>query len=189
MKLNGKITPRRYQINIAKTASDKNTLVVLPTGTGKTLIAVLLAIDRLEKYPDSKILMIAPTRPLVEQHAKSFEELTDINPDEVAVLSGKIRPEDRKIVYNRSKIVVATPQTIENDLENNIVRLESYSLLVVDECHRSVKKYAYPAVAKKFILQSRHPLILGLTASPRAKRKLMKYAIVYSYAMLKLGAN
>ena len=37
------ITPRLYQETILATCCEKNTLVVLPTGMGKTLIAMLLA--------------------------------------------------------------------------------------------------------------------------------------------------
>ncbi len=171
MKLNSGIAPREYQSNIAKSAGEKSTLVVLPTGTGKTLIAVMLAASRVEKYPGSKILMLAPTRPLVEQHAKSFRDMTDIQQDEISVLSGKINPSERKGLYLSSRVVVATPQTIENDLESGVLRLEDFSLLVVDECHRSVRHYAYPNVAKRFMLQSAHPLILGLTASPGSSRE------------------
>ncbi len=46
--LNDSINPRDYQKNIAQSASEKNTLVVLPTGMGKTLISLLVASDRLE---------------------------------------------------------------------------------------------------------------------------------------------
>jgi len=171
MELKENVIPREYQINIAKTASKKNTLVVLPTGTGKTLIAILVAIDRLKLYPESKVLMLAPTRPLTEQHAKTFKEFTNINPEEINVLSGKIKPSDRLTLYEKSKVIVATPQTVENDIKNNLVRLENYSLLIVDECHRSVKKYSYPNIAKKFMLQSKYPRILGLTASPGSSKE------------------
>src|SRR3989344_522217 len=171
MMLKETVVPRDYQTNIAKVASEKSTLVVMPTGTGKTLIAVLVAIDRLEKYPESKIMLMAPTKPLVEQHAKSFLDSTYVEKHDVVVLSGRIVPEDRREFYKIAKIIVATPQTIENDLDNGVLRLDDFSLLVVDECHRSVKKYAYPAVAKKFMLQSKHPLILGLTASPGSSKE------------------
>ncbi len=158
--------PREYQKAIAETASKKNTLVVLPTGMGKTLIAVLVGLKRLNDYPESKILIVSPTKPLSAQHKKSFEEFTSINPDEIILLTGKIRPEDRIELYKKSKIIVATPQTIENDLINDRLSLENFSFLTVDECHRSVKNYSYPMIAKKYMLQSKFPLILGLTASP-----------------------
>ena len=66
------LTPREYQQKIFETAVKKNTLVVLPTGLGKTLIALLLAKERLNKFPNSKIVFLAPTRPLVEQHFSYF---------------------------------------------------------------------------------------------------------------------
>jgi len=83
---------RDYQINILKTSQEKNTLIVLPTGLGKTPIAIMLAAIRLEKYPDSKILICAPTRPLVEQHEKTFKKFFDLPKNNILVVTGKIPP-------------------------------------------------------------------------------------------------
>ena len=165
------LEPRDYQKNIAKTASEKNTLVVLPTGMGKTLIALLIAVDRLEKFSDSKIMILSPTRPLSAQHQKTFENFTTIPKEEIILLTGRIRPEDRVELYKKSKVIIATPQTIENDLENNKIDLGDFSFIVFDEAHRAVKEYSYPYVAKKFRIQSKNPLILGLTASPGATQE------------------
>lgn len=158
--------PREYQKSIAETASKTNTLVVLPTGIGKTLVAVLVAVKRLEEYSDSKILITAPTRPLNAQHKKSFEKFTTIDPEEIILVTGKIAPQDRTELYKRGRVVIATPQTIENDLGTGKLNLEDFSFIVFDEAHRCVKEYAYTYVAKKYMEQSKHPLILGLTASP-----------------------
>lgn len=165
-KLLRDVTPRQYQTTIAETAVKQNTLVVLPTGMGKTLIAVLVAIKRLEQHPDSKVLITAPTRPLNAQHQKSFEKSTTIPEEEIVLVTGKIKPEDRIELYKKARIVIATPQTIENDLENGKLSLENFSFLVLDEAHRAVKEYSYPYIAKRYMLQSKFPLILGLTASP-----------------------
>jgi len=160
------IQPREYQLKIAETASTKNTLVVLPTGTGKTIISLLVGVQRLEKYPDSKILIASPTRPLSAQHKKTFENFTRINPEEIVLITGRINPEKRKEMYKKARVIAATPQCIQYDLENGRLTLENFSLVVLDEVHRAVKKYAYPYIAKKYMLQSKYPLILGLTASP-----------------------
>lgn len=96
------VEPREYQKKIADTASQKNTLVVLPTGMGKTLISVLVGINRLEKYPESKILITAPTRPLNAQHKKSFEQFTTIDPEKIILITGKINPEEREQLYKKS---------------------------------------------------------------------------------------
>lgn len=141
---------------------------------GKTLISVLVAINRLEIYPNSKILICSPTRPLSAQHKKSFEEFTKINPEEIALFTGEINPEKRTALYEKAKVIIATPQTIEKDLEAGRLNLENFTFLTLDEAHRSVKEYSYPYIAKKFMLQSQHPLILGLTASPGATREKIK---------------
>ncbi|MFH8108862.1 MAG: DEAD/DEAH box helicase [Candidatus Aenigmatarchaeota archaeon] len=160
------IEPREYQKNIAETASKKNTLVVLPTGMGKTLIALLVAIKRLNEFPESKVLIMAPTRPLNAQHKKTFEKFTDLKEEEIALVTGKIRPEKRSEIYQKNKVIIATPQTIENDVKAGRIKLEDFSLAVFDESHRCVKEYSYTFVAKEYKKQAKHPLILGLTASP-----------------------
>jgi len=157
---------REYQQKIAETAAKKNTLVVLPTGIGKTLIAVIVAARRLEKFPDSKILIMAPTRPLNAQHKKSFEKFTTIDPERIVLVTGKINPTERETIYKNATIVVATPQTIRNDLKSGKINLKGFSFAVFDEAHRSVKDYAYTEVAKKYNEQAANPLIMGLTASP-----------------------
>lgn len=157
---------REYQKTIAETASKKNTLVVLPTGLGKTLISVLVAVKRLEEFPEGKVLICSPTRPLSAQHKKSFESFTNIPENEIILVTGKIKPEDRIELYKRAKIVIATPQTIENDLETGKLNLENFAFVTLDEAHRAVKEYSYPYIAKKYVLQAKFPLILGLTASP-----------------------
>lgn len=164
--LKDNIQPRKYQLAIAETAAKRNTLVVLPTGIGKTLIAFLVALNRLEKYPEGKILITAPTRPLNAQHKKSFEDLSEVEKDRIVLVTGKIIPEERKRIYKTARVIIATPQTIRNDIKNDILSLENFSLVVFDEAHRSVKEYAYTFIAKEYKNQSKFPLILALTASP-----------------------
>src|SRR3989344_452472 len=69
------LNPRDYQKAIFETAKDTNTLVVLPTGLGKTLIALMLTIHKQKQHPGSKALILAPTKPLVEQHYESFKKI------------------------------------------------------------------------------------------------------------------
>ncbi|MBU3896647.1 MAG: DEAD/DEAH box helicase [Nanoarchaeota archaeon] len=164
------IEERLYQSSILNTAVNKNTLVVLPTGTGKTNISVLLAAHRLQKYPDSKILIISPTRPLCAQHQKSFEKFFKIIGD-ITLVTGTTPPLQRKKIYNISTIVIATPQTIENDIQNNIIDLSEFSMLTVDEAHKAVGSYAYTYVAEKYMKLSKFPRILALTASPGSTRE------------------
>jgi Fanconi anemia group M protein len=167
----GKMQSRMYQESILGTAIGKNTLCVIPTGLGKTSIAILLAAHRLEKFPDSKIMILAPTKPLVNQHVKTFKEFIEIEEDEYQVLTGIVKPNQRKIFYKTKKIIFATPQTVQNDLEEKLVSLDNFSLLVIDEAHHAIGNYAYPYVVKKYLKQAENQRILALTASPGGTRE------------------
>jgi len=159
------IQPRIYQEVIYARCKDKNSLIVLPTGLGKTLIAMMITEYRLSKY-GGKVLMLAPTKPLALQHRESFVRLFNLPPEKINVLTGELSPEQRAKIWERSVIITATPQTIENDILTGRISLEDVVLLVFDEAHRAVGNYAYVYIAKKYMQQAKHPLILGLTASP-----------------------
>ncbi len=164
------IEVREYQRTIARSALESNTLVVLPTGLGKTIIALLVAADRLSKLPNGKAVMLAPTRPLVLQHAEYFKEhLAGANVS-VAVLTGESPPQLRAALFQESRLVFATPEVIRNDVLEDRYRLKDVCLIVFDEAHRCVKEYAYSEVAEAYKLEASNPLILGLTASPSARR-------------------
>lgn len=161
-------TPRLYQQKILNTAAQKNALVVLPTGLGKTAVALMLACHRMRLYPKSKVLILAPTKPLVEQHKASFLKYADLRAEDVAVFTGNVSPEKRAALWNSVRVVFSTPQGLENDLLGNRIDIKNVSLLVVDEAHRSVGEYAYVYVAKTYMQRADNPKILALTASPGA---------------------
>jgi len=161
-----KIKPREYQTEIFKTCSEKNCLVVLPTGLGKTLIALMLTIDRMLKFPGEKVLFLAPTRPLAEQHLDYFKKNLPELFAQMELFTGKTPPEKRQELWQRADLIFSTPQCISNDLENNLYSLESVSLLIEDECHRCIKNYSYTFVCQKYKESALHQRILGLTASP-----------------------
>jgi len=163
------ITPRLYQETILSTCVEKNTLVVIPTGMGKTVIALLLSEFRLRSFPKSKILFLAPTRPLVEQHLETFKKHFAIDAHKLAVFTGMIKPEKRQTMWNDSQIIFSTPQGLENDLIANRIRLDDVSLIIFDEAHRATGQYAYTFIAKRYHAQARYPRMLSLTASPGSK--------------------
>ncbi len=174
MEILNKITPRKYQEEIYKTAIEKNTLVVLPTGLGKTLIALMVAIERIKKYPTEKILMLAPTKPLAEQHLESFKkELPELWAD-IQLFTGSVKAEKRKKIWDTADIIFSTPQCIANDLKNQLYSLENVSLLIEDEVHRCVKNYDYTYIARVYLGQAKHPRLLGLTASPGSDPKKIR---------------
>ncbi|MFO7795898.1 MAG: DEAD/DEAH box helicase [Promethearchaeati archaeon] len=162
-----KIHYREYQDNIIKKCGTKNTLVVVPTGLGKTIIGILLITKRLKKYPyHGKILILAPTRPLVDQHHSSCVKFIDIDSEKIISLTGKIPPEKRLITFKKAQIIISTPQVLKNDIMRGRYDLNNVSLIIFDECHRTVGNYAYTFLSKEYMKSCTDPLILGLTASP-----------------------
>ena len=159
-------TPRGYQLSILETCKNNNTLVVLPTGTGKTAIALLLGLERLNKYQNSKTLIISPTKPLCQQHANTFKQYTDINKDEILLLTGATNANKRAELWQNAHVIIATPQTIQKDLEAGRISLKDFSMLCVDEAHRSRQNFANTHVTKYYFEQSLNPRIIALTASP-----------------------
>jgi len=168
------IIPRLYQEKIFASAATANTLVILPTGMGKTAIALMLAIHRLKKFHDSKILFLAPTKPLCEQHIRTFEKHLNLPEEKFHVLTGAIKPEERKVIWQKSKFIFATPQTVTNDLISGKIKFDDVSLLVVDEAHRAIGDYDYVFLAKAYSEKAKNPRILALTASPGSDRQTIE---------------
>lgn len=160
------IKPRKYQQEIYENCRDKNCLVVLPTGIGKTLVALMLAINRQKAFPGSKCLFLAPTRPLAEQHLAYFKKHLPELFAHMELFTGKVNADKRKKIWDKTDVVFSTPQCIGNDLKNNLYDLADVSLLIEDEAHRCLKNYSYTYVANQYKEQSKNPRILGLTASP-----------------------
>ncbi|HJT49989.1 MAG TPA: helicase-related protein [Nitrososphaeraceae archaeon] len=163
---------RSYQEHIALSSADRNSLVILPTSLGKTVVALLVCAEILYKFKDKRVLVMAPTRPLVAQHRMSFGSALKLPEEQTSTVTGKTAPEFRSAVWNQKQIrlVFATPEVVRNDLVEGRLSLSDFALLVFDEAHRAVKDYAYTVIAKYYVKQSSHPVLIGLTASPGADK-------------------
>src|SRR5438445_2283164 len=157
------VEERAYQVNIARACLERSTLVVLPTGMGKTVIAAMVIAEVLRRR-GGRILFLAPTKPLVEQHAASMRKVLVV--DRVTLFTGEATaPEDRELLWRENKIIVSTPQVIRNDVRAERISLDDVSLIVSDEAHRAVGDYAYVDVAAAY-KEVPDRLVLGMTASP-----------------------
>lgn len=164
----GIIEPRTYQTTIASSCLEGSTLVVLPTGLGKTALALLVISSRLDQERESRVLMMAPTRPLVEQHHDFLAAaLPKAN---VVAFTGGSSPADRRFRWETADVVVSTPQVVQNDVTAGRYSLEEVTLVVFDEAHRARGNYSYVYVAERYMEQrsatGRQGLCLGTTASP-----------------------
>lgn len=156
------VEKRLFQMDLAATALKASSLIVVPTGLGKTVIALMVLLARMDR---GRVLFLAPTKPLVEQHA-SFLGRVLKDPNQVIMLTGESPPEKRVESWSQSRIVVSTPQVIENDLLSRRIDLADVSLVIFDEAHRAVGGYAYVYIADRYNREAKDPLVLGITASP-----------------------
>ncbi len=163
--------PREYQNKIFSVAKDFNTLIVLPTGLGKTNIFVLLALHRLNLFPDKKVLLLGPTRPLIDQYFEVFKKNTNIKEEDMIVLTGRVKPDKRKELFEQKKIIFSTPQGLENDILTGRISFKDVVLLGFDEAHRATGDYSYVWLAKKYVDQSSFSRIVALTASPGSDKE------------------
>lgn len=158
--------PRLYQETILHNCVKRNCLVILPTGLGKTKTAILIAVHRINSFPNSKVLFLTPTKPLADQICKEFRNSTDLEDSEVVLFTGAVKPEKREDLWKDAKVIVSTPQGCVNDIINGRIGIESVSLLVFDEAHRAVGDYDYCFLAKQYNKKGNYAKIIGLTASP-----------------------
>lgn len=155
------IEKRDYQVNIALSCLNRSTLIVLPTGLGKTIIALLVITSSLKK--GGKILFLAPTKPLVEQHTNFLKN--SLNNDKIIIFTGEVSPKKRNELWEENTIIISTPQVIENDIISKRISLNDVSLIIFDEAHRAVGNYSYVFIAEKY-KEKKNKLSLGMTASP-----------------------
>jgi len=161
----GVLEAREYQLELADRASRTHSLVCLPTGLGKTTVSLLVTARRLHEHGGTA-LMLAPTKPLVAQHAEFYREALEVPDEAVVTFTGEVRPDDRADLWADATVVLATPQVVENDLLGNRISLESVVHCTFDECHRATGEYAYNYIAERYHADAADPLVTGMSASP-----------------------
>jgi Fanconi anemia group M protein len=160
------IENRDYQVNLANQAVKENCIVVLPTGLGKTTIALHVIAEYLSRGKGG-VLFLAPTRVLVNQHYEFLK--TNLTIDDISLITGEDTVQKRTKLWN-SSVICATPEVARNDLEKGIVPINQFDLVIFDEVHRTVGDYAYSTIAEKFETSSAR--IIGMTATlPSEKEK------------------
>jgi ERCC4-related helicase/ERCC4-type nuclease len=169
----GVLERRRYQADLAREAASGHTLVCLPTGLGKTTVSLLVTAGRLGEQGGTSLLL-APTKPLVTQHAEFYRTGLSIPDEEIVVFTGEVSPDDREELFARARVVIATPQVIENDLIGGRIDLSNTTHLTFDECHRASGEYAYNYIAERYHADAERPLVTGMSASPGGDREAIR---------------
>ena len=161
------ITPRPYQEDAHEWAIERDEAVIcLPTGTGKTLVGCTWARDRLESPEVDRILVLEPSRFLVEQTHAYYQEYTTIP---TAKLDGTTPPSQRRGLWGDGRLVVTTPQTAVNDRDQL-----DFDAVIVDECHHTTGQHAFAQLLDAVDFSYK----LGLSATiPASKEREIETAL------------
>ncbi|MBY9000124.1 MAG: DEAD/DEAH box helicase family protein [Candidatus Heimdallarchaeota archaeon] len=163
-----KIEARLYQQTLFASCVKENSLVILPTGLGKTILFLMLAAHRIQKFPGGKVVFCAPTKPLLDQHEQTTRDCLNIDSDKIIQISGQTDPSKRKQIWEEGQVFICTPQTIQNDIIQRRIKLEDIVFICLDEAHKTVGDHSYVFIAEQYNLKAKNPLLLGITASPGA---------------------
>ncbi|KAJ7515587.1 hypothetical protein O6H91_22G019300 [Diphasiastrum complanatum] len=171
------IPHREYQFSITKTALFTNTLVSLPTGLGKTLIAAVVMYNYFRWFCTGKIVFTAPSRPLVMQQIEACHNIMGIPQEWTIDMTGQMTPSQRSCYWRSKRVFFVTPQVLEKDIQSEICPVKQLVCLVVDEAHRAMGNYSYCVVIRELLTAQVRLRILALTATPGSKQVTIQTVI------------
>jgi hypothetical protein len=163
---------RAYQYNIVEQCLYKNTMVVLPTGMGKTLIAAVVMFNFYRWYPSGKVIFMAPTKPLVNQQADACYQIVGISKEHMTQMTGQMAPDKRKALWNSKRVFFLTPQVISNDILRGNVDVDLIKCVVIDEAHKALGEYAFCKVIESINDVNKNFRVIALTATPGSDVKV-----------------
>lgn len=150
------------------------TLLVLATGTGKTIIFSTVAKRFVEANPYCRVLVLAHRDELLQQAADKLKFATGLDADfEKAELTA---------INSNKQIVIGSIQTLNNEKRLKAYSQNAFNLIIIDEAHHCLSE-SYQKVLGYF----NNSKVLGVTATPdRADKKaLSKFfeSMAYEYSI------
>ena len=137
-------------------SKETNPCVVLPTGTGKSLVLAQIAKDSVEKW-NGRVLILAHVKELLEQNADKIRKLC---PElKIGIYSAGLRSRD-----TTEQVIVAGIQSVYN----KACELDAFDLVIVDEAHliSSEGDGMYRTFLADMKVINPHVRVIGLTATP-----------------------
>eukprot|EP01117_Protostelium_nocturnum_P014536 TRINITY_DN5539_c0_g1_i1.p2 TRINITY_DN5539_c0_g1~~TRINITY_DN5539_c0_g1_i1.p2 ORF type:complete len:1518 (-),score=322.70 TRINITY_DN5539_c0_g1_i1:55-4608(-) len=169
-----KLVGRRDQIELVEGMRGRNAIAVSPTGSGKTVVAILFCLEEKKRLGEKfKAVFVVDKVHLTVQQSGQFALFTDFK--RVIISSeqnSSMKWEDAKR-YDVIFIVAAKYKEMIKDqrLSGNYIS-EQVSHIIFDECHHSRKKHPYNEILKEVLARDERPQIIGLTASPGGETEL-----------------
>ena len=168
---------REYQRKIVSQALFINTLVCLPTGLGKTLIAAVVMYNFYRWFPTGKVIFMAPSKPLVSQQVSACHNIMGISEGDTAHLEGSVHSDKRQQLWENKRLFFCTPQTLQNDIKSGICDAHAIVCIVIDEAHKATDNYAYTAVVSAISQFSNNFRVLALSATPGTDQRKIQNVI------------
>jgi ERCC4-related helicase len=172
-----KYAKREYQVEMSQSALFENTLVSLPTGLGKTMIAAVVLYNYYRWFPEGKLVFCAPTLPLVEQQAKAIHDIVGIPVSDTALLTGNVKAEERIALWDNRRLFFCTAQTIENDMKKMAIDASKVVCLVLDEVHKATGEHSYVQVVRLLREAEAKFRVVGLSATPGSKIETVQHVV------------
>jgi fanconi anemia group M protein len=157
---------RAYQYNIIQQCLYKNTMVVLPTGLGKTFVAAVVMLNFYRWYPTGKVIFMAPTKPLVNQQSDACCKIVGISKKDMCQMTGMMKQESRKKLWTEKRVFFLTPQVIANDILKGEMDANQIKCVVIDEAHKALGDYAFCKVIESINETNKNFRVVALTATP-----------------------
>ena len=151
------ITLRPYQEEARTKIKDewdkgnKKTLLVLPTGCGKTIVFAMIAADMVKK--GKRVLILAHRAELLEQAADKIRKSTG--------LICSVEKAEESCIGSWFMITVGSVQTLQKDKRLARFSNEHFDVIIVDEAHHCISD-SYQRVLNYFNTAN----VLGVTATP-----------------------
>ncbi|ORY81751.1 hypothetical protein BCR35DRAFT_303884 [Leucosporidium creatinivorum] len=189
-----KLVPTSYQTALLEKAKQGNVITCMPTGSGKTLVGVLLmdyvhtVLDpqRLAHLQSTQPITVAeqpkPQRPrlqffltnsvpLVHQQANILAHNTSLRVGKLFGGLGVNLSNDEEWAHNVENYdcLVLTAQLLLDSLAHGFIGMQDISLMVFDEAHHAKTNHPFASILRDFYHRAppyQRPKILGLTASP-----------------------
>ena len=207
------LKPRDYQQKIFDKAKDKNSIIYVETGKGKTFISIMLmayhlGIDlnntsnsKIKFDKNKKIIFFVCDTALIEQQKKAISKILNI---EVGTIQGKKSKKSKsdfdlfKKMWDSVTVFVAIPSVIYKMLSCGFLKIFDISMMVFDECHHTSDEHPYNKIMNEFYFfykkqmpqaNLNYPRIYGLTASPLKKGIKKPFEASILKAMEKLSEN
>nr|XP_056707058.1 Fanconi anemia group M protein [Euleptes europaea] len=171
------VEERGYQVQAARAALESNTLLCLPTGLGKTLVAAVVLRNFHRWFPAGRAVFLAPTKPLVAQQRDACARLAGIPQAHMARMTGGTQVADRKEIWQSKRVFFLTPQIMINDLSRGLCPAAGVKCLVIDEAHKALGNHAYCQVVKELCKYTQQFRILALSATPGSDTKAVQQVI------------